>query len=158
MSRAFFGRAFIAGLLLLLTSSVLSAELVKGPIRATVLRTIDGDTIEIKAQVWPLMYAIEPSRIRGVNAPEIHGRCLAEKVAALDASAFVAALISQSTDRDGDRPVVLLSDIERDKFGRILATITVPSASGPIDLSERLIGAGHARPYHGEKRLSWCGR
>lgn len=41
----------------------------------------------------------------------------------------------------------------RDRYGRTLARVAIDGR----DLVELLVGVGLARPYHGERRLGWCG-
>ncbi len=48
--------------------------------------------------------------------------------------------------------VKVIESGKRDKYGRTLATLT---ANGR-DVGDVLIGEGLARPYHGERRKSWC--
>jgi endonuclease YncB( thermonuclease family) len=85
-------------------------------------------------------------RIRGVDAPEMRGRCPAEKARAEDAAAALRELVSEGT--------VLLTRIEGEKyFGRVLADVATPDGS---DLAAALIAGGHARAYDGGARRSWC--
>ena len=45
----------------------------KGPVAATVERVIDGDTIEVKAQIWIDQELRVAVRLAGVDAPERPG-------------------------------------------------------------------------------------
>lgn len=113
-------------------------------IPATILRAIDGDTIEVEAQLWTDTFKRTVIRVRGVDAPEMHGKCEDERQRARAAQAFVAALDT----------AVILTDIKPDKYGgRYDAGVTLADGR---NLAEVLVSAGHARPYHGEKRLPWC--
>ena len=106
---------------------------------------IDGDTI-LRTTVERRTLSTEKIRLHDVDAPELHGACEAERVQAVAARDLVA-------DRLAAAAVIEVQSIpRRDKFGRTLAVVLVDGVS----LSEILLQAGLARPYHGEKRKSWC--
>lgn len=121
-----------------------AADRLAGPTPATVERVIDGDTIEVRAEIW-LGQEIEVSvRVDGVDAPELfRPRCAAEKAAAEDARAFVESFFA---DRRAS-----LTDIHHDKFaGRVLARV---ENSAGADLGTALLASGHAKVYGG---ADWC--
>ncbi len=119
---------------------------VSGPISASVLRVIDGDTIAVRARIWIGQSVETRVRIAGVDAPELRGDCTLETKLALAARDLVTKVI-------GDAPAIL-RDVRHDKFGgRVLAR--VESGAGE-DISALLIAAGLGRPYDGVKRISWC--
>lgn len=122
-----------------------SAEILPGPVSARVLRVLDGDTFVAEIQVWFGQVVTERVRIVGIDASEIgtHARCEAE--AAERSRQYLAGLLG--------RGPVELYQLRRDKYGRALALVV---AHG-IDVPARMIEAGHARPYAGARRLSWCG-
>ena len=117
-----------------------------GPVRAEVLKVIDGDTFEAAAHIW-LGEAIDVHvRIAGIDAPELHARCEDERTRAEAARDYLAQRIEGGE--------VELSDVHYDKYGgRVDAR--VKDARG--DVGRAMIAAGHARPYHGERRKPWCG-
>jgi len=117
----------------------------EGPVRAEVTRVVDGDTFEANAAIW-LGQSIEIRvRIAGVDAPELHARCDAERDMALAAKDWLSRRIE-----GGD---VRLSAVRYDKYGgRVDATVH----DGKGDVGEALIAAGLARPYHGGHRGGWC--
>ena len=116
--------------------------LVDGPVRATVVRVIDGDTILVDAEPWPQHKIRVSVRLRGIDAPEKRSRCESERLAALKAKRALEASI-------GDNPAIQLTAIEGGKyFGRILADARV----GGRDLASDLLGAGLVRPYRGGRR------
>ena len=132
---------------LLTTLSASAREVVAGPVWATILRVIDGDTFVADAHVWPGETVEVSIRIRGIDAPEIHSRCLAERAAAEKARDRLIQLLG------GDS--VLISNIGGGKYyGRVLADVKTPSGDeiGPALLSEALV-----RPYHGGHRQPYCG-
>lgn len=108
----------------------------------------DADTFRVNIRGWPDIIGKRISvRILGVDAPEIKGKCEAEKKAARRAKQFtVNALRSASK--------IELRNIQRGKYFRILADVYLDGKN----LSEELIAAKHARPYDGGTRTGWCGR
>lgn len=114
-----------------------------GPYPATVLRVLDGDTIEVEATVWLGQTVRTHVRLAGIDAPELRGR-QCEREAARDAKAFVEQRVMDGVTIEGVRP---------DKYGdRVLATVRVHGA----DLGQLLVEAGLARVYHGDTKLRWC--
>ena len=65
------------------------SETIPGPIPATVLRIIDGDTIVVRARIWLGQDLDTLVRLDGVDAPELKGRCPYENRLALKARAFI---------------------------------------------------------------------
>jgi endonuclease YncB( thermonuclease family) len=102
-------------------------------------RAIDGDT-----------YQCDGIRIRveNIDAPELHARCPSELDAANAAKRFAQAALDGAIKID----IRVYEKRPRDRYGRTLAHVLVDGD----DLGELMIGAGLARPYHGERRLSWC--
>lgn len=118
-----------------------------GPIVATVVRVVDGDTLIVRAHIWIGQEVETNVRLAGVDAPEMHGRCDEEKTRARDARNF--------TERITSAGAVLLTDIRPDKYGgRVDAK--VHTAEG-ADVAAALIRAGLARAYDGGERGGWCG-
>ena len=143
-----------AGLLIALTGITVAAgadnarrnEGISGPISASVLRVIDGDTIAVRARIWIGQSVETRVRIAGVDAPELRGGCSLESELALAARDLVSEAI-------GDAPAIL-RDVRHDKFGgRVLARV---ESNAGADIAAMLIAAGLGRPYDGGKRMSWC--
>lgn len=145
-------RHLVAAALCVLAGPALAAgdappDEIAGPVSARVVKVRDGDTIEVEAFVWPMQTVRVAVRLRGVDAPELRGKCPAEKAAAQAARERLAALVA-----DGR---VELSDIAGDKyFGRVLATVSAPREP---DISKRLLREGLVVAYGGERRKDWCG-
>lgn len=107
----------------------------------------DGDTL------YALLPAAVPGeireitiRVRGVDTAELRGACANEKWLAIAARDFVRERIMRASAVDFATP-------EWDKYGgRVLATVIIDGS----DLAELLIVTGHARPYDGGRRESWC--
>ena len=150
------GKIIVAGLLLALLHSGLAVQAlaapgtkpVYGPYPATVVRVIDGDTVELDVALWPGLVQRIRLRLDGVNTPEKRGKNVTpcEKAAAAKASAFTARFLKTTRQ-------VVVSQVRLGKYaGRVLGRIT---ANGH-DLARALVEAGLARPYAGGKRQAWC--
>lgn len=132
-------------LILLLLCSVLHAEPMKVD---EVVLVYDGDTFKINMKSWPAVVGKNlPVRVRGIDTPEIHGKCLHEKIMARLAREEAEIKLMYGG-------LVELDNIQRGKYFRLVADVYVDGES----LGERLIRKGLARPYDGKgKRESWCG-
>ncbi len=131
----------VLALFLLAPSLGAAAEL---QIPATILRAIDGDTIEVEAQLWTDTYKRTVIRVRGLDTPEIRGKCQAERDGAQAAKAFVAA----------QAPAVQLTEIAPDKYGgRYDARVRLADGR---DLAAVMVAQGLGRAYSGGRRDGWC--
>lgn len=118
----------------------------EGPVEARVLSVLDGDTFVAEAHVWPGQFVRVNVRIRGIDAPEMKSRCLAEQEAAVAARDLLSNLLGNET--------VAISNIGGAKYyGRVLADV-VTERGEPV--SQVLVDRGLARPYRGGKRQGWC--
>lgn len=117
-----------------------------GPIPAEVVEVIDGDTLSVRAIIW-LGQSVETNiRLAGVDAPELRAHCPQEKAMAESARDAARRLVGVG--------MVQLTDVQPDKYGgRVRARVRI---TGGDDLSEALLKTGLVRPYHGERRQSWC--
>lgn len=116
-----------------------------GPYSAQVERIIDGDTFTATTHIWPRLNAQAYIRLDGIDAPELHGKCTAEKNHARAAREYLRGLISGKT--------VTLKNVFQGKYaGRVIATVMLDG----ININQVMISAGMARTYHGGKRQSWC--
>lgn len=100
--------------------------------RATVLRVIDADTLDVEVDVGFRMFARMPLRLYGCNAPERYTQEGAE------ASNYVTSLLGKIPC-----PVIVETVKPIDKYGRYLANVFI----GDIDLGQELISSGHAVVY-----------
>jgi endonuclease YncB( thermonuclease family) len=137
-----------AALVLLIPAGGLAAsEQIAGPVPAEVLRVVDGDTLAVRARIWLGQDITVNARIRGIDAPELHGRCQREKDLAEAARLRLAEAAGAKT--------VQLTNIENDKYaGRILADVGTDDGA---DLGAVMLGSGLVRPYDGGERAPWCG-
>jgi micrococcal nuclease len=122
---------------------------IAGPVRAFVLRVVDGDTFEARVRIWFGQEITTLVRIRGVDAPELRSRC--------DEEARGAAAASDALARFLDSGSVTLRDVVLDKYGgRVVASVFVSYGEAREDVGAALVAEGWARSYAGGKRLSWC--
>jgi endonuclease YncB( thermonuclease family) len=118
-----------------------------GPVEATVVEVLDGDTFLADAHIWPGQIIEVHIRIRGIDAPEMKSRCETEHLAALRARDALSNLLGGGN--------VKLSNIGGAKFyGRVLADVqTVEGQS----VAESLLELALVRSYNGGRRAGWCG-
>ena len=86
-----------------------------------------------------------PVRVRGIDTPEIRGKCDIEKSRAKQVRDFVRDLHSQAT-------TIELKNCERGKYFRLVADVYLNGEN----LADILFEKGYARKYDGGKRESWC--
>jgi micrococcal nuclease len=142
------GLAHLAIPLLLLGGPTLAGtpERLPGPIPATVIEVIDGDTVVVRARIWLKQSVETPVRLLGIDTPEKRGRCSEERARAAAAEDLTRNLVNGRE--------VQLRDIRHDKYGgRILARIEMADGT---DLGQTLISHRLARTYDGKARTSWC--
>lgn len=137
-------KLLVAGALAALGVAV-APDTLPGPIPARVVRVVDGDTVEVEAQIWLGQTVQTHVRLRGVDTPELRGRCAEERNKAQAARDLLSARIG---------PQVMLLDVGFDKYaGRVVARLQ--SLQGQ-DMAAELVKAGLARPYDGGGRTPWC--
>jgi endonuclease YncB( thermonuclease family) len=131
--------------LLLTVGEASAAERLAGPVAAEPIRVIDGDSLVVRAHIWLGQTVETMVRIRGIDAPEIDGKCREEKMLAAAATDRLRELVADGT--------LLLTDIEPDKYGgRVLSEV----ATVGKDVGAEMMKAGLARPYEGGLRGGWC--
>ena len=106
----------------------------------------DGDTCYVTATVLPESLQKMSVRILGIDTPEIRGECDEEKALAKQCKVFANELFKAAK-------VIEYRDLEWDKYGgRILSNVYL---DGEL-YSKKIIDAGLARPYFGDKKETWC--
>lgn len=105
-----------------------------GALLALSLYVIDGDTI---------ILGTERIRISNIDAPELHGKCDAERRLAMAARRRLVDLLADMT------PEVRRMGVDR--YGRTLARLYV----GDQDVGEVLVSESLARQWVG-RREPWC--
>ena len=120
-------------------------QVLKGPFDFEVLRVIDGDTFVARVTVWLGQTVDVKVRLKGVDTPEINGKCAAEKDLARRAKAFAALWLARHNAQ--------LVNVHYGTYaGRVLAT--TQQADGAT-LSAALLSQKLAKPYKGRK-AKWC--
>jgi endonuclease YncB( thermonuclease family) len=97
--------------------------------------------------VWPGLDITTKVRLRGIDAPEMNGRCAAERVKADAARAALASILAEGQ--------VGILRVGLDKYGgRVVADASTRKTA---DVSTALLDGGLVRSYAGGRRESWCG-
>lgn len=122
-----------------------AAEILPGPYEAEILRVIDGDTVEARVRIWLGLDQTIRIRLRGIDAPEIHGNCPGEREAAAASREHLSHLLLSKK--------IYLFEIGADKYGgRIDALLRLPDGA---DVSSLMVQSGHAQPI-GRARIAHC--
>lgn len=131
--------------LALIATAAQAAETIPGPVFGSVVRVVDGDTFKFAAHIWLGLVVTVDVRLRGIDAPEVHGACAAERTLAAQATARLTELTKAG---------VVIRNVGDDKyFGRVVADVFTPEG---VEVGEALIVSGVARPYEGGTRQPWC--
>ena len=69
-----------------------AADSIAGPVAAEVLRVVDGDTLTVEAAIWVGQRITVNARIRGIDTPELRGRCPRESAMATVARDALVAI------------------------------------------------------------------
>ncbi|MBI3582812.1 MAG: thermonuclease family protein [Nitrospinae bacterium] len=107
----------------------------------------DGDTITFNIPgVHPLIGDKITVRVYGIDTPEIKGKCEKEKRLAREAKEVIKNLLSHSNN-------IVLKDVRRDKYFRILATVVVDDHN----IADVLFSKNLTISYFGDtKSKNWC--
>lgn len=128
--------------------AVMSSENYGDVIVDEVTEIYDGDSFKVNIKTWPAIIGKEVIiRIKGIDAPEMKGKCNKETLMAKLAKQHTKNLIDNAFR-------VELKNIQRDQYFRILADVFVDR----VDLGNSLITKKFAVPYkntHGPKH-NWC--
>ena len=108
--------------------------------RATIVRVIDGDTVEADVQLGFHVSLRAMFRLSGINTPEVRGP---ERPLGLAAKAYLQVLLNDLTD--GSRELLIKTKKDKTgKYGRYLAELWV----GEVNLNQTLVESGHAERTH----------
>ena len=111
--------------------------------RAVVVSVVDGDTIHVDLhlgfEIWQKNATI---RLTGINAPELNAT---DPTIRASAVASRNALLSWLPT--GTKVTMLSQQDKTEKFGRLLGTILVDTATGPLNLNDWMVTNGFAVPY-----------
>ena len=113
---------------------------------AEYIRNYDGDTITFNLPgLHPLIGNKISVRVKGIDTPEIRGKCREEKMLAKKAKVFVEDFLKNAKQID-------LVNMKRGKYFRIVADVVVDEKS----LGEALVEKKLALPYNGKtKKNRW---
>lgn len=126
--------------------------------RATILRVLDGDTVEILFDQGLGNWSIETCRLYGINAVEIR------KDGGLEALRNLDAELASATDQElgwDNRPVIWVRTIKnrseskdvQEKYGRYLVELYRTSEDMDkgfvASINQGMIDNGFAKPYFG---------
>ncbi len=135
--------------ILLLSLFLVNPAFAKNPYDLRVVRVVDGDTVEIDAPFLPIeLRQVLKLRILGVDTPEkgSGAKCRSESDKGYAATKFTETLVARATKHQ------VVFD-KWDKYGgRVLGDLLLDGKS----LKDQLLSNGHARPYKGDKKASWC--
>ena len=131
--------------------AVTPLSVIQGPVEAEVLKVTDGDTLRVAAFPWPDAVTVKDIRIRGIDTPELRGKCQYEKDMAAAAKSFVTEMVNKNKKRI-KLSVIGCNAAEGGGFSRCLADVGV----GPVPIAGALIEKGLARTNMGEARKPWC--
>ncbi len=120
-----------------------------------VVEVYDGDTVKILYPGLPDNLATLSVRIRGIDTPEIRGKCKREKEKAMEARDFVRKIIENSNNE------IVVNNLEWDKYGgRILADAYIIEKTtvgyAKVNIADMVIEHGYGRKYDGKQRNGWC--
>lgn len=134
----------VMGLVLVFPGAGLGREVIAGPIGARLLRVVDGDTLAVRALIWPGQRIDIKVRLAGIDTPELfRPRCPDERRRAVLARDFVVRHTG---------PQISLSAVHLGKYaGRVVARVQTSSGE---DLSTLLLKAGLARKM--ADHTPWC--
>ena len=127
----------------LLISSTFAYENVK---ISKVISIYDGDTLRVNIDSFPDIIGKNIRiRLKGIDAPEIKGKCQKEIDLAIMARDYLRNAINQSSH-------IELRNIERGKYFRIVGELYIDGEN----ISNNLIKRKLAYHYNGGKKRSWC--
>ncbi len=117
-----------------------------GPVAAELLRVIDGDTIEVRAQIWLELDLTTRVRLAGIDAPELNGACAEERRLAQIARTALGDILGLGPLR--------LANIRHDKYGgRVIADVLLGNGR---NVAAAMLAVGAAAEW-GSAPL-WCAR
>ena len=118
--------------------------------KATLVRVVDGDTVDADIDLGFDVKIKKRIRLVGINTPECRTRDLKEKALGLAAKERVKAILTENIK-------FTLESTELGKYGRVLGKIHINKLDGTesltqICLNDQLIKDKHAVAYFGGKR------
>ena len=99
----------------------------------SVLRVVDGDTIDVLIDLGFNIKTKQRVRLHGIDAPEIRTRDLIEKQQGLQAKQYLEQLFEHAR-------TITLESHKIGKFGRVIASVYVDD----VCVCDQLVNEGHA--------------
>ena len=128
-----------------LISAVEAKQILPGPFPFELVEVIDGDTFRARVDIWLGQSVTVKVRLKGVDTPEMNGKCAAEKKLARQAKDFAENWLRKHQ--------VHLVNVHYGTYaGRVLATAQIKNGDS---LSAALLAENLAKPYRG-RRAKWC--
>lgn len=128
-----------------LISAVEAKQILPGPFPFELVEVIDGDTFRARVDIWLGQSVTVKVRLKGVDTPEMNGKCAAEKKLARQAKDFAENWLRKNQ--------VQLVNVHYGTYaGRVLATAQIKNGDS---LSAALLAENLAKPYRG-RRAKWC--
>ena len=109
---------------------------------------IDGDTIDVLADLGFGVKIECRLRFVGINTPESRTKNLDEKALGLAAKKFLADIIAESDS-------IEFFSHGQGKYGRVLADVYAVTKGKKTHINALMVKKGHARENHGGKREPW---
>lgn len=104
--------------------------------KGRVLRIVDGDTLDILVDTGFNNFTKQRFRLLGIDTPELRGD---EREDGLVVKKYVEKTIAGKQ--------VYVKSIEKDSFGRWLATVYYDDGESIVSLNSELLAIGYAEPY-----------
>ena len=109
-------------------------------------RCIDGDTIKVSNKALPDVFGRNLSiRVRGLDTPELRGKCAHEKKLAIRSKEFCSFLMKKAEN-------IEFKNMERGKYFRVVADIHIDGKN----YTNQMIFNDHGRVYNAKKGNNWC--
>ena len=126
-------------------SAAQAKQVLPGPFPFELVEVIDGDTFRARLDIWLGQSVTVKVRLKGVDTPEMNGKCAAEKKLGRQAKAFAENWLRKNQ--------VQLVNVHYGTYaGRVLATAQIKNGD---NLSAALLAENLAKPYRG-RRAQWC--
>lgn len=112
----------------------------------------DGDTFKVNVYWLPPVFGEDLSiRLRDIDTPEMRSSCstdeqrVVERTLAKKSRDYLEARLTTARS-------IVATDLGRDKYFRILATLYIDG----VNINDELITLGHAKVYDGRTKVGWC--
>lgn len=126
---------------------LLTSFAVAGDLTVIPLEVVDGDTFRTNLIGLPESLRKVSIRIKGIDTPEIKGKCPQETEKALQAKNKLKEVMAGYSS-------ITVKNVKWDKYGgRVLGDVYLINGT---NVASEMISSGLARPYSGGPRSSWC--